>query len=476
MTISLRQTSTAIPFFIAPGGQPLRERLLLISYTFPPSQTVGALRWQKMAAFVAERGWELDVITLDPAEIAVADHSRLSELPPGTRVFSVSRRESLPHRVQRLVWRAVRDPIRRVSSPGEIHVALGTGPQQSELTYVNKSALMRAHLARMEHATMSRLAQDTARLARTIVRPGVHRAVVSSGPDHMAHEAARAIAAGTAMPFVIDMRDAWASASAMPDEFASPTWLRLAERLERRAVHAASLIVVNTEPFRDLMCARYPARCDRILTVMNGYDEEPMPSPAHGTRFVIGCSGSLYAGRNPRVLFRAAARVVGSLGLTPEQFGIEFVGDDSCEGVSVGEIAAKEGMESFVSVWGRHPRRAAFEKLARAALLVDLPQVTPLAIPAKIFEFLQFDAWLLALAEPASATARLLEDSGAHVVSPNAVDAIAAVIRARYLEYAGGVRPTRLAQGGRFSRREQAGIFLDALEQALSVPEMPAGV
>src|SRR4029453_11583328 len=62
-------------------------RLFLFSYHFPPDTAAGALRWQKLANHAAKRGWGLDVLTRDPAELERADPSRLRELPPGVRVF-----------------------------------------------------------------------------------------------------------------------------------------------------------------------------------------------------------------------------------------------------------------------------------------------------------------------------------------------------------------------------------------------------
>ena len=89
-------------------------------------------------------------------------------------------------------------------------------------------------------------------------------------------------------------------------------------------------------------------------------------------------------------------------------------------------------------------------------------------IPAKIFEYARFDAWLLALANPGSATAALLRDTGADVVSPYDVDAIAAVIRARYAAFASGGRPERPRLPERYSRRAQAQLLFDELERRLT--------
>ena len=56
-------------------------------------------------------------------------------------------------------------------------------------------------------------------------------------------------------------------------------------------------------------------------------------------------------------------------------------------------------------------------------------------VPAKLFEYVRFDSWLLVLAEPRSATAQLFRGTTADVVAPNDVDGMADVIERRYLEF-----------------------------------------
>ena len=68
------------------------RRLLLISYHFPPSREVGARRWQQLSKFASEWDWTVDVVTLDPANIAAPDWAALEELPAGVRVYSVAER------------------------------------------------------------------------------------------------------------------------------------------------------------------------------------------------------------------------------------------------------------------------------------------------------------------------------------------------------------------------------------------------
>src|SRR5712691_3092723 len=104
------------PFFQTAERPDAERRLLLISYHFPPGQATGALRWQKLAAYAAERQWALDVVTLHPSSMGEPDMSRLAELPAGTRVYGVPDPMLAVERAERAIWRMYRR-IRPARSP-----------------------------------------------------------------------------------------------------------------------------------------------------------------------------------------------------------------------------------------------------------------------------------------------------------------------------------------------------------------------
>jgi glycosyltransferase involved in cell wall biosynthesis len=285
----------------------------------------------------------------------------------------------------------------------------------------------------------------------------------------MVHEAARQIARATRIPLIIDLRDPWSAVEQVAEDHASPIWYSVARRFERRAVRDAGLIIMNTEMARDDMRARYPSAARRIVAVANGSDDEPVPPIAPSSRFTIRFAGSIYLDRDPRLVFRASARVVRRLGLTPADFGVEFIGHvDDYGGTSVRTMASEEGLGGFVEVGGPRPRAAAMEFLAGATMLLNLPQGADLCVPAKIFEYVRFNAWLLVLARQGSATAETLRDTSADVIDPNDVDRIAEVIERRYLQYSRGERPVAVGHDGRFDRRIQAEQLVNHLEALIA--------
>jgi len=157
------------------------------------------------------------------------------------------------------------------------------------------------------------------------------------------------------------------------------------------------------------------------------------------------------------------------LSLTPADFGIDFIGDFGRPGeLSIDAFAREAGIGDYLSVGPRRAHAEALEFLAQATMLVVFVGFGREFIPAKTFEYMRFDAWLLVLTEAGSATAHLLQDTDADLVGPSDVAAIAAAIRKRYEMHRQGAVPVRVARDDRFSRAKQAEILLDAIERVSS--------
>lgn len=460
------------------AGRTARGRILLLSYHFPPAQTAGALRWQKLARYADERGYGLDVLTLDPAALQIQDPASLEDLPASVRVFGVPELPTAIDRAERAASRALRAlrrlaPKRPAPAPGSAGAAASadrkTSFARSELRFEPGSlqSWKRAYHGIAVPAKEKAWALRAAALGRNLFEPGRHCLVVSCGPPHMAHEGARRLAAACGVPLVLDFRDAWTLTERLVEHFASPVFLRYVSHFEARAVRQAALIVMNTELARQAMQARYPGASERIIAVLNGCDEGTVArTQAPGDPFRIAYAGSIYLDRSPATLFRALARVVRELGLAPGEIEVAFMGAVAeIDGRSLESEAAAAGVEAFVRRLPLGTRREAEHFLASAHVLVNLYQDSRMAIPSKLFEYMRHEAALLVLAEPGSATYELMLDTPAALAAPDDIDAIASAIRKHYAAQRGGAKATALASDPRFSRRHQAERLLDELDE-----------
>lgn len=484
-----------LPYFEAWRGEatPTRARLLLVSPHFTPDASVGALRWERFAAHFAERGWKLDVLARDPSQLERAEPERLERLPTGTRAYGVGRPQLTVDRLEAKVRRLI-VPLRRLAGARSKRAAGAetsgdegqsrrgdsgrTGwltPEEAEGSAWTPRGGYRMYRGLRNLRQGAARAERAVSLATSLALTVDYRAVVSCGPPHWAHEAARRIAREIDRPLVLDFRDPWSLLEGLPEDIASPLWLRHAERTEAACVAEARLVVVTTDPHREALARRHPAAEERIVTVRNGIDPEELPEATEPPeRFLVVYAGSVYGGRDPRPFLRAAARVVDGHGLGPDEFGIEFVGDASSREYGALELlAAEEGLEDHFEAAGPLPRHEALRRAARASVLLNLPQTSCLCIPAKVYEYLQMEGRILALEEPGSATERLLREEDADIVRPDDVEAIARVLRDRYEAFASEGRTRSRAPDPSLGRAAQAERFVRLLEDRVaSTPDV----
>lgn len=449
--------------------RPGSRRLLLVSYHFPPDPNVGSLRWEMMLRHAAQYGWSADVLMMDIAGGGALENSRLDSLPPGTRLFGVRLPGQPLLALLRFRQRFVPSTRRKAAAAS----SLSEDPERPSnrgwhtLLADLLNSMKRDLLARSHYREWRRWASRAARCGIALSRANRYECVISSGPPHMAHEAARLIAAFASIPLITDFRDPWTSDDVAPPSVNGASWKAMSNRYETLAIEASALVVSNTPSAARFTKAKYPNLAHKVITVMNGSDADKRSPAEPSSQFTISHAGRLYGGRYPQAVFRAVRRVVESRGLTSADLVVHFLGVDEPQREPLAEMSYREGIDSFFVCDTWRPRAEAMALLDRSALLVLLPQVYVHSIPAKLFEYVERAAWVLVLAEPGTAVSEFAQGTAADVVAPSDVNAIADVIGRHFDEFRRGMRPAPLNADGRFSREHQAEHFFRELERVV---------
>jgi hypothetical protein len=84
-----RMRSVPTPYFEQPGYSDAAPRLLIISAASPPSAGPGTVRFERIAAMAASRGWQVDAVTSANAPHERCDDPRLHGLPPAGGVINL---------------------------------------------------------------------------------------------------------------------------------------------------------------------------------------------------------------------------------------------------------------------------------------------------------------------------------------------------------------------------------------------------
>jgi hypothetical protein len=412
-----------------------------------------------------ERGWEFDVIAAMESADVRREGIRVHGVPEEPHWFNRVTDVLAATKHRRKAGAAAGAAVPSVALPAAIEPQV---IKRSDIRFPRTLHDWRRNLrAVMAHTNELPWMQGAGDLARQLVAEHRYDVVIASGPPHVSCESARLAAKDSGAPLVLDFRDPWSLIDVIQERCASWTYFALAARLERRVVDACTLLVMNTPRAAKAMQKVYPMA--DIISVPNGFNGQ-RPSPRHpNDRFVAMYAGTIYLDRDPRPLLAAIARLAPELGLTPDNFSLQFVGRElSYGGRSPEQLAGDAGVPpGLVEARGVLPRAKLFEEMETVALLVNLPQGEVQCVPSKVYEYLHFPAWVLGIEHQNTATHDVLSAVGADIVAPGDVSGIVERLRARILEFRSGSRPAPLVRPDEFFAPREAHRFFEAVEQRL---------
>ena len=134
-------------------------------------------------------------------------------------------------------------------------------------------------------------------------------------------------------------------------------------------------------------------------------------------------------------------------------------------GRSLTELAAEAGLAGMFEERPSGTRDEARQLLRESSMAVAFQGETRTQVPAKVFEYVSFPVWLLALVGAESATADLLADSDAIVLDIDDEAGTERAIERCVQRFRAGESARPVGWDGRFSRARQAQRLIAELQQ-----------
>ena len=380
-----------------------RRRILVISYFFPPDQTVGGARWAAMSSWLRRQGHEVTVLTTNAAGAL-----------PGEEPWT--RRTSDLVGQPALRWLLRRPP----ASAGETGVAAKKPvPRWFTEVVVPDELLVTWALT----ATVQ---------ARRLVHERNIDCIVTTSPAQSTHLIPLLL--GRRRPaWLADFRDGWRFE---PLREAWPTRAqdRLDARLERAVARGAEVVVGVTRPIAHDFEARLGANAKYVSNGWNpeldaGLLDSVRPSLDAGVLNIVH-TGQLSGprGRDPAPLLAALRRLGEERPELAGRLRLVLAGRLQGDDERRLEPLVAQGAVQAVGQLSRDGA-AALQREADALLLITSPGHASQAT-GKLFEYLAAHKPILALAKDNEA-ARIVEETGSGVtVAPDDVEGIAAALAA----------------------------------------------
>ncbi|HEX8747025.1 MAG TPA: glycosyltransferase [Pyrinomonadaceae bacterium] len=375
-------------------------RILIVSYAFPPFNSIGGVRVGKTAKYLLGAGHDVRVIA--------------AREQPFPRTLPL---EIPEERVEYTRWLNIRKPVEVVSKDAPaaknaekpvaarkgLGQALKSGVRFALRTFVY---FPDANIGWFPYAVRS---------ARRFLKDWRPDIILASSPPPSTLLVARHLAKRYRVPWVADLRDLW-----VDHQYYDQPRLRetIERRLEQSVLNSAAGLVTVSEPLAETLRTKYGRE---PVIVMNGFDPSDYPARKEEERassesspFRILYTGVVYEGRqDPSPLFAALKE----LGAEMKAVEVAFYGSFLQK---VRELVAVYGVEAVVQVNDPVPYRQSLQMQTEADVLLLLLWNDPEhkgVYTGKLFEYIGARRPILAVGNPGDVAAELIQSRGLGVVS-----------------------------------------------------------
>jgi len=392
----------------------LRNKMLLISYHFPPDTAVGGLRARNFAKCLPGLGVDASILTVRHKGAAQWDVND-AKAQDGLKVL---RAGTLPTLTD--AYRGLKR-LRRGSSRHGMSVAplsSVSGGQAASGAAVKKMGRLRRYVLALFFALPDEEKNwilPALRATLREVRAGRADCILTTCPPYSVHLIGLLAKVITGVAWVADFRDPWMTTGSKRLYPTCGLSLWIERRLERQVVKRADLVTFNVQGLMRKYLERYSDMGEKkFIFIPNGFDPEVfsfVKALEKYSRFTLTYTGSLYLGRTPESVFAAVSRLIREGKIDKSKICIRLTGHCRYIGQSsVSELISSHGLEDVVDVEEPVPHGKALEIMARSHVALLFAPDQPYQIPAKVYEYMGAGVPVLALTK-AGATRDLIEST-----------------------------------------------------------------
>ncbi len=260
--------------------------------------------------------------------------------------------------------------------------------------------------------------RDAVREGVRIVKEQNIDIILTTAPPHSLFVMATRIKKLTGVKLVLDYRDPWALS-----RWDKGSRIKTASEsyLEKKAIKAADAALFVTDKLQKEYARHYKQyNPGKFHVFYNGYDADdfvgkqhkPSPPPL---RFIH--LGTLYKKRNPEKLFEAVKELKDEGLISADQVRFEFIGYVARELSFLFDKLKEYGLEDLIEFKANIDFDSSLTTMYEASVLIIVQPFTDLQVPAKLLEYMYTERPILALCEPGSATAEVIEKGSLGLVA-----------------------------------------------------------
>lgn len=371
------------------------QKVLIVTYYWPPGSGAGVQRWLKFAKYLPQYGWEPVILTVDPrvATYPAIDNSLNEDVPPGLAVHKTSAID---------YFRLYNRDKSQIPSAG--FAQDDENGLKGRISRFIRGNFFIPDPRRGWNRPAFKKACDL------VIKENITRVITTSPPHSTQLIGMKLKKRFPSVRWIADLRDPWTDIYYY-DKF-SPTLLSKAidRSYEKKVLKTADRIITVGNSLKKIFAARYPGIEKKTVTITNGYDDPDFegPRPPDPEIFTISYIGTL-SDDYPTGTF---LEVLTSFADTGINYKLRFVGK-----VAPGQkrlIDSLPGPEAVELIpYSEHSRAISYMRSSSVLLLI-IPdhKSSEGIITGKLFEYLASCRPVLCLGPVNGDAALIIEKTG----------------------------------------------------------------
>ncbi len=375
-----------------------KNKVLIITYYWPPSGGSGVQRWVKFVKYLRNFGWEPIIYTPSNPEFPEIDKSLNNEIPPGIEVLTHP------------IWEPYQLYKKFVGLDESTRLKTGIVQEKSNPSLAKKLSIWIRGNFFIPDARRFWIKPSIEFLSNYLKIKSVD-AIVSNGTPHSLHLIGLEINKRFNIPWLADFRDPWTNIDFF-DDLKLTSWAKQKHfQLEKKVLSTANVITVTTPGTKDDFLLNYPDANIEVIT--NGFDEDDFKDvdAQREPKFIIAHIGVLTPSRNHPFLWDALQELVSENESFAQNFTLRFIGSVD---VSILNEISRRNLNPYLEYIPQLPHSKIPESLRRSNILLLVIRKTQnqqTIIPGKVFEYLAAQRPIISVGPVGSDSDQILKET-----------------------------------------------------------------
>lgn len=374
------------------------EKLLIITYYWPPAGGPGVQRWLKFVKYLPDFGIQPIVYIPENPTYPILDEGLETEV--SDKAIIIKNKIFEPYQIAGFFSK---NKTKKISS--------GIIPNQKKQSFLDRLLLWIRGNVFIPDARFLWV-KPSVKYLKKYIKENQIDTIVTSGPPHSLHLIGLQLKKELEVKWLADFRDPWTTIGYHKALKLSRYAEKKHKKLEHQVLNSADIIIVTSKTTK----AEFQNITSQPIEVItNGYDVENIAKPMLDKAFTLAHIGSFLSDRNPKVLWQVLRELTMENEGFKDDFQLKLIGKISQE---VLDTIASFGLENHIVNLGyiSHKEAVLEQRKSQVLLLIEInSEETKSIIPGKVFEYIVSDRPILAFGPKNSDFAEIITSTNTGV-------------------------------------------------------------